>query len=64
VGEMHLPRILLQLALIRDSEGESMKQAKKKRIKQLVVTCLGLALIVAFMSLVFLVTHPIVAGGG
>ncbi len=64
VGEMHLLRIRLQLALIRGSEGESVKLAKKKMIKQYVLTSLGLAFIIAFMAVLFMACGPQVAGGG
>ena len=53
----------LQLALIRDSEGESMKQAKRKRIKQYALTSLGLAFIIAVMAVLFIACGPQVAGG-
>ena len=56
-------RMGLQLALIRGSEGESVKLAKKKRIKQYALTGVGLAFIVGIMALLFLAC-PQVAGGG
>ena len=51
------------LALIRDSEGESVKLAKRKRIKQLLLTGVGLAFIGGIMVVLF-VACPQVAGGG
>ena len=56
-------RMELQLALIRGSEGESVKLAKRKRIKQLLLTGVGLAFIVGIMVVLF-VACPQVAGGG
>ena len=62
VVEMHLPRMQQLLALIRGSEGESVKLAKRKRIKQYVLTVVGLAFIAGIMVVLF-VACPQVAGG-
>jgi len=42
----------------------SVKLAKKKMIKQYVLTSLGLAFIIAFMAVLFMACGPQVAGGG